>query len=104
MVQHAKEAPSCGVKKLEFGFNHGYTCGIQKMKEIIPLAIRDYKRIKKRFPEEKQLEQLFQVAIQNRELLREDPDAFIRYNTQGFFEAVSSNQKPSIERKEIHYG
>lgn len=78
--------PPYHVSKLEFGFSHGFTNALQRMQELIPSAIQDYRRIRKRFPSENQLKQLFQTAIENRELIRECPEIFIRYNTNGFFE------------------
>jgi len=76
------------MERIEFGYNHGFTRGILKVKEQIDRNMADdLKRNKVRF-NVKSLGEMLDCMIENRELLRDDPRAFLRCKKGGGFEVV----------------
>lgn len=75
--------------KLEFGYNHGFTRGLMKVKEQIDGQMADdLKRHGMRF-NVKTLGMMLDCMIENRELLRDNPRAFLRCKTGGGFEVFA---------------
>lgn len=73
---------------MEFGYNHGFTRALLKVKEQLDTNLaEDMKRHKMRFTA-KNIEQSIDCMIENRELLRDNPQAFLRCKQGGGFEVV----------------
>ena len=68
------------MEKLDSGYIKGYTAGLQKAKEIMEYINEDlsYHHIKFN---KKTVPQILSAAINGRAALRENPEAFVRYNT-----------------------
>lgn len=76
------------MERLEFGYCYGYTRALMKVREQLDSNfVKDLKRHKMRF-NVKTLEKAIDCMIENRELLREDPQAFLRCKQGGGFEVV----------------
>lgn len=77
------------MERMEFGYCYGYTRALMKVREQIDSNFaKDLKRHKMRF-NVKTLEKAIDCMIENRELLREDPQAFLRCKHGGGFEVVT---------------
>ena len=75
------------MEKIEFGYAHGYTEGLMAVKRMLDNSMyEDMKRHKTRF-NVKSVQAVLDCMIENRELLRENPFAFIRCKHDGGFEA-----------------
>lgn len=72
--------------KIVYGFSYGFTRGLQCCLENMKSVIIDYKRMTGKTAREKQMDEISKVIINGREILRENPFAFVRYNSNGFFE------------------
>lgn len=69
--------------RIEFGFNHGYTRALMDLKSITNVSFfEDCKRHKKRV-NAKTMQEYLQCAIDNREILRDNPWSFIRCTGEG---------------------
>lgn len=76
--------------RLDFNYNWGFTSGLLKVKEQIDRNMYDdLRRHKVRF-NVKTLGEMLDCMIENRELLRDEPRAFLRCKTGGGFEVVVS--------------
>ena len=76
------------MERMEFGFNHGYTRALLKVREQLDSNFaEELKRHKMRL-NAKTLEQAIDCMIENRELLRDNPQAFLRCKQGGGFEVV----------------
>lgn len=76
------------MERMEFGYNHGFTCALLKVKEQLDTNLaKDMKRHKMRFTANN-IEQAIDCMIENRELLRDNPQAFLRCKQGGGFEVV----------------
>lgn len=76
------------MERMELGFNHGYTRALLKVREQLDSNFsEDLKRHKMRL-NVKTLEQAIDCMIENRELLRDNPQAFLRCKQGGGFEVV----------------
>lgn len=76
------------MNRLDFNYNWGFTSGLLKVKEQIDRNMADdLKRNKVRFTV-KSLGEMLDCMIENRELLRDDPRAFLRCKKGGGFEVV----------------
>lgn len=73
----------------------GFTDGLREAQKIIGYIIPDIKKHKRR-PTEKTLTEVFNVAFRYREELRENPNAFIRCNSNGGFECFDSAARKVI--------
>lgn len=74
------------MERMEFGFNHGFTTALLKVREQLDAAFaEDLKRHKMRL-NAKTIEQAIDCMIENRELLRDNPQAFLRCKHGGGFE------------------
>lgn len=74
------------MERMEFGFNHGFTTALLKVREQLDSNFaEDLKRHKMRL-NAKTLEQAIDCMIENRELLRDNPQAFLRCKQGGGFE------------------
>lgn len=74
------------MERLEFGFNHGFTTALLKVREQLDSNFaEDLKRHKMRL-NAKTIEQAIDCMIENRELLRDNPQAFLRCKQGGVFE------------------
>lgn len=62
-------------EKLEFGYNSGYTKAIQDVQRLFILA--DW-RMHRKVMNQKKLNEFFECVLQNRQVLRDNPNAFIR--------------------------
>lgn len=71
--------------KLDGSYIRGYTAGLRKALEIAVNIESDLKRFGKRY-NSKTLSDALKVAIKDREILRENPSAFVRYTNEGKFE------------------
>lgn len=71
------------MEKLDGGFIRGFTAGLQKSKEIVGYICNDMRWHKRRITA-KELEKALDCAIENREELRENPDAFVRCCKDGY--------------------
>ena len=76
------------MERLEFGFNHGFTTALLKVREQLDSSFEeDLKRHKMRL-NTKTIEKAIDCMIDNRELLRDNPQAFLRCKQAGGFEVV----------------
>lgn len=76
------------MERMEFWFNHGFICALLKVRDQLDAAFaEDLKRHKMRL-NAKTLEQAIDCMIENRELLRDNPQAFLRCKHGGGFEVV----------------
>ena len=76
------------MERMKFGYNHGFTRGLMKVKEQIDRNMMDdMKRHKVRL-NVKSLGEMLDCMIENRELLRDNPQAFLRCKNGGGFEVV----------------
>jgi len=66
--------------RLEFGYSHGFTDGIQMVRRLLGESFFDDMRRHKRKWTAKTFDSVMKVMIDNREILRECPDSFIRCN------------------------
>ena len=74
------------MERIEFGYNHGFTRGLLKVKEQIDKYMyEDLRQHKMRF-NIKTFQEMIDCMIENRELLRENPQAFLRCKPGGGFE------------------
>ena len=78
---------------IEWGYVHGFTSGLLKSREIISYICEDMKMHKRRITE-KELKKVFDIAIEEREKLRENPFTFIRCIEGGYelFEERKENK------------
>lgn len=68
------------IDRLEFGYNHGFTCGLQMVSNLFSKEFfDDMKRHKIRLTPQ-MFSAIMNLIIDNRELLRDNPKAFIRCN------------------------
>ena len=75
-------------ERMEFGYNHGFTRALLKVKEQLDTNLaEDMRRHKMRFTA-KNIESAVDCMIDNRELLRDNPQAFLRCKKDGGFEVV----------------
>lgn len=66
--------------KLEFGYSHGYTAALLRLKETIsPELYKDLRRHNRRLTI-KELSAMIDCMIESREKLRDNPFAFVRCN------------------------
>lgn len=68
------------MESIEFGFSHGFTCGIQKVADQFDAGLLDDMKRHGMRVTQKSMRDLFKCMIDNRELLRENPFAFVRCN------------------------
>lgn len=76
------------MERMEFGFNHGYTRALLKVREQLDAAFAEDLRLHKIRINAKTIEQAIDCMIENRELLRDNPQAFLRCKHGGGFEVV----------------
>jgi hypothetical protein len=77
------------MEKLDLGYNNGFREGIMKVAEQFEDGLLEDMRKHKLQVTPKRLYWLFKCMIENRELLRENPFAFVRVNKKlppGYFE------------------
>lgn len=77
--------------KLDGSYIRGYTAGLKKALEIVVDIEFDLKRFGKRY-NSKSLSDALKVAIKDREILRENPNAFVRYTNEGKFEVYEPKE------------
>lgn len=71
-------------ERIESGYNHGFTTALLKVKEQIDKNLyEDMKRHNVRF-NVKNVQSVIDCMIENREILRDNPFAFIRCVSNGF--------------------
>ena len=76
------------LERMEFGFNLGFTRALLKVRDLLDSNFaEDLKRHKMRL-NAKTIEQAIDCMIENRELLRDNPQAFLRCKHGGGFEVV----------------
>lgn len=76
------------MERIEFGFNHGFTRALLKVKEQLDSNLaEDMKRHNMRW-NAKSIGLAIDCMIDNRELLRDNPQAFLRCKKGGGFEVV----------------
>lgn len=80
------------MEKLDGGYIRGFTAGLQKAQEIIKYIDFDMKLHKRRL-NAKSLAEIFDIAIKEREKLRENPEAFIRCLSSGGYEVYEPNRR-----------
>ncbi len=73
------------MQKLDGGYVRGYTEGLKKALEIIEYIPTD-NRLHGRKTTVKSLSEALMAAIEGREALRENPEAFVRCNSKGGYE------------------
>lgn len=72
------------MQQIEFGFSHGYTSALLRVKETICQELADdLKRHQRRFSV-KEISTMLDAMIADREKLRENPFAFVRCNGKGW--------------------
>lgn len=82
--------PTSNIPKMEFGYSNGYTKALLKVKEQLDNSMyEDMKRHKVKF-NVKNVQAILDCMIENRELLRENPFAFVRCKKDGGFEVAIS--------------
>lgn len=69
----------------------GYTAALQDVLSVLENIQQDLKRhhVKESY---KTYKAIVECMLENRAILREDPDAFIRHNANGYFELAISNR------------
>lgn len=80
------------LNKLDGSYIQGFTAGLRKAQEIVVDIEGDLKRSKRRY-NSKSLSEAFDAAIKGREALRENPDAFVRYTSDGKFEVYEPKDR-----------
>lgn len=80
--------------RLEFGYSHGFTDGLQMVHRLINEGFFEDMRRHKRKWTTKTFDSIMKVMIDNREILRECPDSFIRCNNEvvGGFEVFKGRR------------
>lgn len=74
------------MERMEFGFNHGFTRALLKVRDQLDAAfVEDLHRHNMRL-NAKTIEKAIDCMIENRELLRDNPQAFLRCKRGGGFE------------------
>ena len=73
------------IEKMEFGFAHGFTRGMMCVQDALNYVLTDLKRHKRRF-NQKEMLAMVKAMIEGRELLRDDPSAFVRCTQDGGWE------------------
>lgn len=76
------------LERMEFGFNHGFTTALLKVKDQLDAAFAEDLKLHKMRLNAKTIEQAIDCMIENRELLRDNPQAFLRCKQGGGFEVV----------------
>lgn len=76
------------MERIEFGFNHGFTRGLMKAKEQLDSFFAEDLKIHKMRFNAKTIGMALDCMIENRELLRDNPQAFLRCKQGGGFEVV----------------
>lgn len=82
--------------RLDGSFNRGFTAGLQKALEIMQY-ISDDMRVHKRKLNAKAAIEILQAAINGRETLRENPEAFVRCLSSGGYEVYNPQKRGHYE-------
>lgn len=67
------------MEKIEFGYSHGYTAALMRIRKELAYLFGDLKLHKRRVTQ-KEIDAFMKCAIDNRAELRDNPFAFIRCN------------------------
>lgn len=90
MIKSIPTSNISNAAKIEFGYSNGYTRALLEVKEqLTPAMYEDMKRHKVKF-NVKNVQAILDCMIENRELLRENPFAFVRCKKDGGFEVAVS--------------
>lgn len=80
------------MEKLDGSYIRGFTAGLMAGKEILGYIAKDIKHHKRRY-NKNELQKVFDCAIENRETLRENPNAFVRCRKDGGYEVFVSGRR-----------
>ena len=90
MIESIPTSNISNAAKIDFGYANGYTRALLEVKEqLTPAMYEDMKRHKVKF-NVKNVQAILDCMIENRELLRENPFAFVRCKKDGGFEVAVS--------------
>lgn len=93
--ENAEEKNNSMIDKLDGGYIRGFTKGLQKAQEIIMCIESDMKAHKRRV-NVKSLIKIFNVAIKDREKLRENQEAFVRCIGDNDYEVYEPNKRRDL--------
>ena len=78
--------------KLDGSYIRGFTAGLMMGKEILGYIAEDMKIHRRRY-NKSELQKVFDCAIESRETLRENPNAFVRCRKDGGYEVFVSGRR-----------